>query len=142
MKPRTIALIIFILLILLPLVLYWYFYKSKVTSIIFENITDVSYTINLKGAFKYKYFPLLDQAFSYQSTCTKSCIFSPIPPLEYSLTITSTGSEEISDTLISKPGDSIKYQVHLIPSLIFTPLGTFSTISDRGDKDTSIGQTQ
>ena len=142
MKPRTIAIIILTILILLPIFLYWYFYKSKVTSIIFENDSEANYTIYLKGTFKYKYFPLLDKAFSYQSTCKKSCIFSPVPPLEYNLTISSTGSEEISGTLTPEAGESLKYQVHFIPSLIFTPFGSFSPGSARDNQDGSIGQTQ
>ncbi len=139
MKPHTLAVSILVILIILPVGAYWYFYKSKVTSLIFEATQDTAFTVSLKGTFKYKYFPLLDKAFSYQSTCKKSCIFSPIPPLEYTLTITSTGSEEISDNLALQAWDILRYWVNLVPSLILNPIGNFSNANNIGE---SIGQTQ
>lgn len=142
MKPRTLAVIIFILLILLPLGLYWYFYKSKVTSLILESNRNVPFTVSLKGSFKYKYFPLLDKPFFYQSTCQKSCIFSPIPPLEYGLTITSTGSESIADTVLLQTGDSHKYPVYLIPSLVLIPIGNFFDLNNDSNTENRIGYSQ
>lgn len=112
------------------------------TALVFESNRNVPFTVSLKGSFKYEYFPLLDKAFSYQSTCQKSCIFSPIPPLEYSLTITSTGSENISDILTLRTGDSQKYSVELIPSLVFIPTGNFFKPDTQINQENALGYTQ
>jgi hypothetical protein len=104
---------------------YWYFYKSNVTSLVLDSESKKQYTVELKWVFHYKYFPIFDKAFFYQSTCTGSCIFSPIPPIEYEISITSTGSESIYDTLTIPTGDTFTYKFHLTPSLLFGEEKTF-----------------
>ncbi|GAB0174768.1 MAG: hypothetical protein HHAS10_06470 [Candidatus Altimarinota bacterium] len=113
MRSRFIALIILLVLIGGPIFLYWFYYKKNVTSLVLISDSIESFTVSLDGELKYKNFPLLDQVFRYKSTCTGSCYFSPIPPLNYSLRISSNGREDINDTVQLENGEQRKYIVQL-----------------------------
>ncbi len=117
MRPRVLASVILLIFLIAPVVLYWYFYEQKITALIFQSDNNTPYTVSLQGSLEYKYFPLLDKIFSYESICTGSCIFSPIPPLKYSITLSGSGKESVFDTVILAPWDSHKYRVSLKPTL-------------------------
>ena len=127
MHPRALAILILFIFLVIPFGLYWYFYESRVTSLIFESDRESSFTVELEGTLSYQYFPLLDTAFSYRSTCMQSCIFSPIPPLRYAVRISSSGSEDLRDEVSLVTGESRKYIVDLAPAFILTPVASFAT---------------
>lgn len=113
MRSRLIAVIILFVFIGWPTYLYWFYYKKNITSLVFISKENDTYTVELDGELKYKNFPLLDQVFRYKSTCTGSCYFSPIPPINYSLRISSNGREDIVDEITLKNGEEKKYLVKL-----------------------------
>lgn len=119
MRARLLAIVILLIIVGWPSYAYWYFYKRNISSIIFVSQGDESFTISLEWTLKYEYFPLLDQAFQYKSTCIGSCIFSPIPPLEYNLRITTTGREDITDVIKLGTWENKKYQV-ILPEVLVT----------------------
>ena len=139
MHPRILAILILLISLIVPLGLYWYFYESRVTSLIFESDKESPFTVELEGTLSYTYFPLLDTAFSYRSICTKSCIFSPIPPLRYTVRISSSGSEDLWDDVSLTTGESRKYPVYLAPACTFTSVASFA-LSDI--PEWSIGKNQ
>ena len=80
------------------------------------------YRVSLEGTLQYEYFPLLDTVFSYEKDCINECVFSPIPPLQYSLKITGSGRVDTIDTLTLKTGIQTKYIVDLVPKISFIPV--------------------
>lgn len=119
MRARLIAVLILILLVGWPSYLYWYFYKKNISSLVFLSDSNESYTVSLEGKLEYKYFPLLDDVFRYKSTCMESCIFTPIPPIRYTLHISTTGREDIMDTIDLTTWETKKYPV-ILPKVLFT----------------------
>ncbi len=124
MRSRLFALLILILLVGLPLLGYWYFYRDQVSSIVFLSPSNsIPYTVHLRGTLGFSFLPISDKIFEYQSTCTSSCIFSPVPPLQYSITITSTWMSTIEDEITVSKKNEYKYPVHLEKNIIFENLG-------------------
>ncbi len=119
MRTRIIALIVLAMLIGIPTYLYWHYYKKNISSFIFLIDNNEPFTVSLVWRLEYRYFPLLDQVFHYKSTCTSSCIFTPIPPLIYDLRISTPWREDIVDRVVLKTGESKKYQVALPQAVFF-----------------------
>ncbi len=125
MRARIQAVFILFSIISLPVLGYWYFYDEKITSLIFDNTGEYPYTVELRWALSYKYFPILDKAIYYKSTCKDACIFRPIPPIPYDINITSPWMEMISDKKTLMRGSADTYKIVFMPALILTPLGQY-----------------
>jgi hypothetical protein len=117
MRPRFLALLILGIFTLLPGTLYWYFYRENISAIIFKNPQNINYRVRLEGRFSLSYFPLLDRVFVYESLCRDACIFSPLPPLRYELTLMSSGRVTVTDSIELDSGETKKYIFKLAPGL-------------------------
>lgn len=127
MRSRLFAIFILILLLGLPFYAYWYFYRDQVSSIVFLSDSGNSpFTVHLRGTLDFSYLPFSDKIFEYQSTCLSSCIFSPIPPLRYTLTLSSSWMSTIEDVISLSKKEEFKYLVHLEKNPIFEKVGRIS----------------
>ena len=96
-------------------------------------------------------FPLFDKVFSYKSVCRGSCVFSPIPPLSYTLTLIASGSERNESTLVLHTGEDYRYEVRFDTSLLLSRVGKlpeqdltlFASLSENASgRYTIIGRSQ
>ena len=106
MRARALAIIILCILVGVPLLLYWYFFTQKIASITIQVPENIPFTIDLQGTLSSSWLPLADKFLHFQETCTSSCTLSPIPPVKYSLVITSTGKVDIHDEFVLDSGNS------------------------------------
>jgi hypothetical protein len=123
MRSRVLASVILLFFVGIPLILYWYFYREKISGIVFVSESDIPYDVQLEGKLEYTYFPLFDKAFLYRSICSRSCIFEPVPPLVYDVTITASGREDIHDRISLTTGERYRYDVHLPIRFVLLPSG-------------------
>ncbi len=122
MRARILAIFILIIFIVLPLSLYWYFTTQKVATLMIRVPLWTSFRIELIGSFWVDGLPLADKFLSYQKDCTDTCIFSPILPARYTLTLTSSGKTSISDTIIVNSSEQIIKSYLLTDDIIITPV--------------------
>jgi hypothetical protein len=81
----------------------------------------MDFHIDLHGSLHVKYLPLADKFLSYSYNCSTTCTIGPIPPAEYEMSLTSTGSIPISDTLELPLGKTLEKQYSLVHELLVTP---------------------
>lgn len=133
MRARILAIIILILLIVLPVSLYYYLTKQKIAKLTLQVNGWVSYSAHLRWTFWVDGLPLADTMLSYQQDCIDVCIFSPILPARYTLTLTASWKTSLSDSISINTGDQIVRSYTLSDELIFTPVWSIS-------KDDTVGR--
>lgn len=107
MKARFIAVLILLVLIGLPILGYWYFFRANISSVQILVGSGVTAEISLRGALSYGWLPLADKALEYNKTCNEICEFSPILPTKYSLHISAENFANFSDNFSIKNGEKI-----------------------------------
>lgn len=123
MRIKIFAILLLLVLVGLPGSIYWYLFSRNVSGIAFVVEGNTEFRVKLSGKFSFKYFPLFDKIFEYESLCRGSCIFSPIPPLSYDVMISSSGSALIEDHIELSLGETKKYYPQLIPTLLLERAG-------------------
>ncbi len=108
MRARALAVIILCVLVWIPLFLYWYFFTQKVSSVSIAVSDNLPFTLDLQGTLSSSWLPLADKFLHFQEICVSSCTLSPVPPVKYSLTITSTGRVDIHEDFTLDSGESRK----------------------------------
>lgn len=58
----------------------------------------------------------------YVQDCTDTCTFSRIPPVSYTLAVTSTGYEKVGQSLRLEKSDDLKFDVVMRPELAFNEI--------------------
>ena len=119
MRIKIFAILLLLLLVGLPVWLYWYIFSVHTSGIIFLADRDQIFRVKLVGNFSFEYFPLFDKVFHYESTCQGSCIFRPVPPLTYTLTLTASGYTPITDDIALSFSEEKKYRPHFTPALSY-----------------------
>lgn len=123
MRIKIFAILILLILVGLPGSIYWYLFSRNVSGIAFVVEGSTEFRVKLSGKFSFKYFPLFDKIFEYESLCHGSCIFSPIPPLSYDVLISSSGSALIDDRIPLSLGEMKKYYPQFAPTLSLERIG-------------------
>lgn len=72
--------------------------------------------VKLSGTFSNSWFPLADSALRFEQNCMKTCIFSPIAPVTYHLSITSDGFGEVEDNFSLANGQKFTKEYTLTPT--------------------------
>lgn len=119
MRARLFALLILLLLVWGPIFGYWYFFRDTISGVTVAVPSGESFSIELQWTLSYSWLPLADKFLVYRQDCAGSCTFSPIPPVSYSLTLTSTGKVKIEDTFTLKTGEKKNIQYKLNTDVTF-----------------------
>lgn len=114
MRARLFALFILLLLVGLPLLAYWYFFTDRIASVKITVPGGTHFSVELQWTLSSDWLPLADKFLVYHQDCDGLCEFSPIPPVVYSLTLTSTGKVTLEDTFVLKTGEkkSLSYMLN------------------------------
>lgn len=115
MRARVIALLLLIILIGVPICLYWIFFQKNTASLLIQTTSDIPYTVSLKGVLDSNFFPLINRLVSYEKECSSNCVIESIIPIEYELSIKSPWKLDFEDSLILWKNESRK--------LLYTPIG-------------------
>ncbi len=112
MRTRLLALLVLSIIIVIPGLIYWYFFRHQVATLIF-SIPGEKFSIELAGTLNSKYLPLADKFLNFYRECDSVCEFAPIAPTQYAITMTSTGHSQILDNVILNTGETkyITYQL-------------------------------
>lgn len=113
MKARFIAIVILLCLVGLPIFGYWYFYRSNIASVEVVLGVGMSADIRLKWTFSQSWLPLADRAVDYRAKCEEKCVFSPVLPADYTLSVISDDFSEFSENFSVKSGQYITRQISL-----------------------------
>ena len=113
MNARILSFLLLLLLIGGPLGFYVYFTKKEVSSLTISPTIDSEYSVDLQGTLSYRFLPLADKFLKFHQECISTCVISPLPPLSYTLTITSTGNIAFQKqiTITSGKDENILYEV-------------------------------
>lgn len=123
MRIKIFAILLLLVLVGLPGSIYWYLFSRNVSGIAFVVEGNTEFRVKLSGKFSFKYFPLFDKIFEYESLCHGSCIFSPIPPILYDVTLSSSGYAQVNDRIKLSLGTVEKYYPKLVPTLVLERVG-------------------
>lgn len=126
MRARLIALIILLLMVALPLGLYFYFTSSRISSVQVTVGSGTTARVDLRGTFWLDGLPLADSVLSYSQECYESCVIAPVLPAEYRLVLSSTGNVAIQDTLTIHPSEAVTRSYVLVKDVWFAQVGTVS----------------
>lgn len=124
MRARILAILILLVLLVIPASLYYYITTQNVARMTITVGEGNRYTAKLLGTFGLDGLPLADKALIYEKDCSDICIFSPIIPARYTLTLTSSGKTSLTDTLVIRTGDKIARSYVFTNDVIITPVGT------------------
>ncbi|PID83934.1 hypothetical protein CSB09_03395 [Candidatus Gracilibacteria bacterium] len=108
-----------LVLVVIPGALYYIFMVRNTSSLVVEISPDNSYeaVISLDSKLTNSWLPLLDRVLSYEKKCTKTCTFDPIPPAEYQLRITRSGSNDFSKKIVALSGEQKIQKYQLTPKI-------------------------
>lgn len=146
MRARILAIFILLILLVIPVSIYYYITTQNVASITIAVGNGNKYTAKLLGSFGLNGLPLADKALLYEKDCIDVCTFSPIIPARYTLTLTSIGKATLTDIIVIDTGDKVTRSYVLTHDIIITPTGTItqndSQITEiiRNAKDKKIGE--
>ena len=129
MKARLIALVILLVLIGVPIGLYWYFMQKNISSLEIGFGSGITAQVELRGTFSASFLPLADKMLSYTQTCESVCTFSPIPPALYTVHITSEGMMPTEAVFSLKTNEKQHHQFILNRALALTPITPPSRLS-------------
>jgi hypothetical protein len=123
MSPRILALIILIIFLGIPAGAYYYYTERSVSSIEISVENAENYRVDLQGTLKARYLPLADKLLKFSDDCTGICTIGPIAPLDYQITLTSSGRVTLTDTIELQSGEKkiLKYQFSLDPEISVVP---------------------
>jgi len=117
MKNRLIALLVLIIIVGIPALAYWYFMHKNVASLEISVGSGSRVRVELRGSFRADFLPLADRLLHYEQDCDSRCVFSPIPPAEYTISITGEGISPLSDTVEIRTGEVLRREFSLTQSL-------------------------
>lgn len=121
MRSRLFALVILVLVVGIPLSVYWYFFTKNTASLTLILPWDVSYTVELRWTLDNANLPLADQLISLGKECTGTCVFAPIAPISYALILTSTWKTQIQEDIIIPVGEDITRSYELQDDITIAP---------------------
>lgn len=130
MRARLLAFIILIMLLAIPVFGYYYFTSRTIASIDIFAGSGIIFTAHLTGSFGLDGLPLADQALIYNQECISGCTITPILPARYTLTLTSSGKIDITDTLIVATADQLTRAYVFTRDIILKSVGNISDIRD------------
>ncbi len=122
MRARILAIIILVVLLIIPISLYYYLTTHKVAKLSLHVSGWNGYSAHLIGTFWVDELPITDTMLAYQQDCLDVCIFSPILPARYTITLTASGKTTISDTIFINSGDQVSKSYIFSDDIIFTPV--------------------
>lgn len=125
MRSKILAFLILAIFLVVPGSVYWYYYHIKVSSASFAASEDIDFTVSLQWTLNYAFLPFADKALAFSQKCHTSCTISPIPPVDYSFTITADGKTAISDTLSLSHEKSYNYTFELLQEVKFEKVADF-----------------
>ena len=123
MRARFFAFIILLLLVAIPGFVYYYFTSRSIARFDISVGSGVIFTARLVGSWGVDGLPLADRALIYSQECVSHCMFSPILPARYTLTLMSSGQVDISDTLIINTADQVTRSYGFTHDIIFQSVG-------------------
>jgi hypothetical protein len=127
MRARLLSLIILLAFLALPAWIYWFFFRSQIASLQVSVSGSIPYHVSLIGKLDTRSLPLADTLIHIERDCVWTCVFSPIAPIHYSLSLTSTGKVSLTDDIMLAISETktltydLKWDISIEPAMI-TPL--------------------
>ncbi len=82
-----------------------------------------TFTVHLQWKLKYTFLPLAEKTLDFSSLCQdKECILSPLPPVDYTIILTSSGMSPISDSVNLGVWEIKKVKYIFIPNISLIPI--------------------
>lgn len=106
----------------IPALGYWFFFVKNISGIEIFVGSGVTADIKLSGSFSYGWLPLADRALRFEQRCENSCIFSPIPPADYTVEISADNFAKITESFSLKNGEKLVKNFSLTPTTTFSPI--------------------
>lgn len=122
MRARLFALLILVLIIGIPAGIYWYFFTKNTASITVNVVSGENIHIKIAGTLDNENLPLADRLLEFEKDCGEVCVFSPVAPIRYTLTLTSPGKSIIQEDVIVGVGEDKTISYTLQDDIIITPL--------------------
>lgn len=126
MRARFFAVFILFILVLLPVSVYMYFTTQKIATFTITASPGVDFSAQLVWSFGIDGLPLANKMLSYQKNCTDRCVFSPVLPAHYTLTITASGKTTLSDVVIVNSWDQVTRSYIFHDDITLTPMGNIT----------------
>jgi hypothetical protein len=126
MRARFLAICILFLLVLLPLSLYLYFTTKKIATLTIKTSPWITFSAQLVWSFGIDWLPLANKMLSYEQNCDTMCIFSPVLPAKYALTITASWKTTIFDDISINAWDQLVRSYSMNNDIIITPVGNIN----------------
>lgn len=130
MHARLLAFLILIVLVAIPAFGYYYFTSRAIASIEISAGSGVIFTARLTGSFGVDGLPLADRALSYSQGCVSRCLFTPILPARYTLTLVSSGQTDVSDTILVTTADQTTRSYAFTHDIILSSVGNISDLGN------------
>ncbi len=124
MRTRIIAFVFLMAALALPLFLYWYFMVREESTLAFiPSDSNASYTVKLKWTLNYSLLPLADKFLEFKKECRGECTLWPLPPVDYEVSITSTGNMSVVQTRTVVWGSHESISFEILPDIMTQALG-------------------
>ena len=121
MRARFMALAILFLIFSIPAWIYWYFFSKNTSSLTIMTDDDSVFFVRLEWTIDNEYLPLADQLLLIERECSGVCTISPLAPVRYALTLTSSGKVDIKDTIVIWVDKSATLSYTLYDEVQLTP---------------------
>lgn len=90
-------------------------------------------SIQLHWTLAYKYFPLADSVLQFSQVCDQKCTLGPIPPVDYSMTLSRDGTADISDWFHLGVWEQKIYELPKIQKFTTEKIGNISSDDTLGN---------
>lgn len=124
MRARLFALLILVLIIGIPAGIYWYFFTKNTASITVSVVSGEDIHIRIAGTLDNENLPLADRLLELEQDCSEVCVFSPVAPIRYRITLTSPGKATIEEDIVVGVGEDKSISYRLQDDIIITSQGT------------------
>ncbi len=122
MRARIFAFLLLCLLIWVPVFVYWYVMQKNIASLTVSVESDTEIVVTLNWTFSFSWLPLADKILRFEKKCTKTCIFSPLPPARYDIEVFASGAIPQQDTFSLSLGEEKQLSYTLIGDIQIEPI--------------------
>lgn len=117
MRSRILAIIVLLVLIGLPILIWWIFFQKSTSYVVVNVGSGVIVNVSLKWTFSNNFFPVADKIMEFSQNCENICRFWPIAPIKYNLEIKSPDFVDLTDEFSLENGQTLEKNYILTPKI-------------------------
>lgn len=117
MQSRVLAIIILLVLIGLPVLIWWIFFQKSTSYVVVNVGSGITANVSLKWTFSNNFFPVADKIMEFSQNCENICRFGPIAPIKYNLEIKSPDFVDLTDEFVLANGQTLEKNYILTPKI-------------------------